>query len=85
MRLISRLFTLCVLVTILAFTNLVSSPSKAEDSVCTDTCNSEYDLCIQRCTPGNSTSSGCLTNCAVSSANCKSKCKDKIALEESEY
>lgn len=85
MRFITRLFTLLLLVTILAFTNLVSSPSRADESTCTDACSQQYDLCIQRCTPGTPTTSSCLNGCATTETTCKNKCKDSIQLPGSEY
>jgi hypothetical protein len=55
MRLVSRLFMLLLLVTIFILTNLISPPSKADDgSVCKDACDSQYDLCYQRCGDTNS-------------------------------
>ena len=80
MRLISRLFALFLLITILAFTTLISPTSKADESTCTDACDSQYDLCIQRCGDSSSaTWSSCQTNCVSSTATCKNKCHNAIA------
>ena len=85
MRLILRLFTLLLLVSVLAFTNFVSSPSSADENTCTDACSQQYDLCITRCTPATPATSSCLNACATTETSCKNKCKDSIQLPGSEY
>lgn len=78
MRLISRLFALLLLVSILAFTNLFSSPSKADGGVCENACDDAATLCQLRC--AGSPAAGCSGACETTNLNCKSKCR--AAFEE---
>ena len=76
MRLIRRLFVLFLLVTVFTFVNLVSPPSKAEDGVCSDTCDSKYDTCFNSCGDTNSSSGQtCTQACSEAWLKCLGKCR----------
>lgn len=80
MRLVSRLFVLFLLITILAFTSLVSQSIKADDGgTCQNECDRKYILCYQGCGDTNSAAgSACSANCSQKSAECYGKCGNAV-------
>jgi hypothetical protein len=70
MRLISRLFVLLTLLTLLLFPNLLSANSLAESGTCSDNCDRIDAICTYNCGSDQT----CQANCADSYGKCLAKC-----------
>jgi hypothetical protein len=79
MRLTLRLLTLFVLLSLAAFTNLVTRTSMADDSTDPCGCNAKYIACVNGC---SSQDPSCSLNCTLKNMACDSKCQGHAALLE---
>jgi hypothetical protein len=77
MRLTLRLLTLFVLLSLAAFTNLVTRTSMADDSDPCG-CTAKYNNCITACRADDP---GCSLNCTLANAACDKKCGGVAVVE----